>query len=536
MVEIRKWALVGFMLSLFLFYCFSSNLLSALIVPEDTRVFSLQGSIHTNKSKYKLEFVHITKTAGTSIERMAAHAGIAWGACKFIRYSHCNILPPSMPQVEKAEWNCNHPDILPWHCPPMKFQSGLNLYNNSATFVIVRNPYDRITSEYYWTRMGYDRVSLETANNEEEFNKWINNKLDKVLEYGFFFDGHGIPMHKYTHHNGKQIIDHILHLENITRELPSLMEEYDLNVILPRENSREEGAILGVENMTNATISKVNYWAHLDFALFGYKMIVPDFPIEERVARNDSLPRPSPSTPIVSTYAEKKKHLPEPKLQFVHVTKTAGTSIEQMAAQSGIAWGACKFIRYSHCNSLPPTVPQFDQDKWKCKHPKIVPWHCPPMQFKSGINMYNNYSTFAVVRNPYDRITSEYYWKRMEVDHVDLETANNEDEFNAWINGALRKAYMNGFYFDGHCIPMNMYTHHQGKQVVDHILHFEKLSAELPALMKKYDLNITMPRLNARKEGAQLGVRNMTDATIYKINFWARLDFALFGYDMINPI
>lgn len=42
---------------------------------------------------------------------------------------------------------------------------------------------------------------------------------------------------------------------------------------MPHENARRAGSLLSVKNLTTATISKVNYWAHLDFELFGYDMI-----------------------------------------------------------------------------------------------------------------------------------------------------------------------------------------------------------------------------------------------------------------------
>jgi len=222
------------------------------------------------------------------------------------------------------------------------------------------------------------------------------------------------------------------------------------------------------------------------------------------------------------------------KLEFIHITKTAGTSIEQMAAGAGIAWGACKFFIYPHCRGLKP-INHGKYSKWECYNSEIRPWHCPPMKFRLGINLYRDLKTFAIVRNPYDRIISEYYWKRMEADRVSLENANNETDFNTWINEALDEISKNGFYYDGHCIPMHNFTHYKGKKIVDHILGLENLTTELPTLMKMYNLNLKLPRSNVRNKGARLGVTNMTNDSIRKINEWAQLDFHLFGYKMISP-
>lgn len=73
----------------------------------------------------------------------------------------------------------------------------------------------------------------------------------------------------------------------------------------------------------------------------------------------------------------------------------------------------------------------------------------------------------------------------VKVDHVQLSVANNEDLFNGWINDALDTVFSKGFYFAGHCIPMHVYTHSEGKQIVDHILHLENISVELPALLER---------------------------------------------------
>jgi len=225
----------------------------------------------------KLEFVHIPKTAGSTIEQIGADAGLAWGACKFQGYyPQCLNLPDTVLRVEEKQHPCYNTEIASWHCPPTKFRSGMGFYNNSKTFAIVRNPYNRIVSEYYW-RMKADKTDFKTANNADYFNQWISNALDFVLKYGYYFSGHCIPMHEYTHLEGEPVVDHILYMENLSTALPALMEAYGIhNVSVNHRNPRNEMAKLSVRNMTPASIHKVNYWAHLDFEYFGYDMILPD--------------------------------------------------------------------------------------------------------------------------------------------------------------------------------------------------------------------------------------------------------------------
>ncbi len=75
---------------------------------------------NTKLSLHPLEFVHITKTGGTSIETAAANAGIAWGACKFKYRSQYQGLS-KFGNVEKYkrkrnEWKCKYDTktMMPW--------------------------------------------------------------------------------------------------------------------------------------------------------------------------------------------------------------------------------------------------------------------------------------------------------------------------------------------------------------------------------------------------------------------------------------
>ena len=91
------------------------------------------------------------------------------------------------------------------------------------------------------------------------------------------------------------------------------------------------------------------------------------------------------------------------KLEFVHVTKSGGTSIESAAAKHGVDWGVCKFYRDKACGPLRqfPHIRKQNIEDWVCKI-DTSPWHCPPSQFEAG-SLYSAAKTFAIVRNPYDR-------------------------------------------------------------------------------------------------------------------------------------
>mmetsp|Transcript_26842 Transcript_26842/g.55515 ORF Transcript_26842/g.55515 Transcript_26842/m.55515 type:complete len:345 (-) Transcript_26842:82-1116(-) len=256
---------------------------------------------NTKSSAYPLEFVHISKTGGTSIETAAANAGIAWGACKFKYRSQCRGLR-QFSNVEKYKrkkiaWKCKcNTQMMPWHCPPNEFESGKNLYSGSKTFAVVRNPYDRIISEYFYARDVVERAkhwSIDASGNQfllpkfktsEHFNSWIAEASYNATHDGSCDHGHCIPMYKYTHNkNGEQIVDHILRLENISVAFPLLMKKYRLPVTglghvnvgsRESENKGEVSKKLGFEDLTSESLAMINKWAANDFRYFGYEEIV----------------------------------------------------------------------------------------------------------------------------------------------------------------------------------------------------------------------------------------------------------------------
>ena len=100
---------------------------------------------HENFSNKELKFIHITKNAGTFIEDIAKRKNILFG-----RF-----------HGEYGFWHHFFPNV------------DENIKNKYDWFMVVRNPYDRIISEYYcnWNGVG------DTIHNKKEFNEEINIKV-----------------------------------------------------------------------------------------------------------------------------------------------------------------------------------------------------------------------------------------------------------------------------------------------------------------------------------------------------------------------
>jgi hypothetical protein len=193
------------------------------------------------------------------------------------------------------DWRCKT-NASTWHCAPMQFKSGKNKYEGVDTFTVVRDPYTRIISEYYyfWAKKGglqrQRNVTVGDVNDPDFMNKWIIDAAETAMKEGECYGGHCVPLHKHLFFNGTQVVTHVLKMEELTEEFPRLMEQYKLPVKLEHHNSRKASASLGVKDLSNEAIMKINEWAGPDFDLFGYDKLYPSKAESESKGRRERLP------------------------------------------------------------------------------------------------------------------------------------------------------------------------------------------------------------------------------------------------------
>ncbi|CAL1164223.1 unnamed protein product [Cladocopium goreaui] len=111
-------------------------------------------SLRLGQTRKELKFIHITKTGGTAIEDWAKGRGLRWG--RFHSEYGARGLPGS-----------------PWHHPFPKLPSSLR--HRYDWFLVVRDPVERIVSEYYCPFTGTKTPKTDT---EDVFNKFVQSSLD----------------------------------------------------------------------------------------------------------------------------------------------------------------------------------------------------------------------------------------------------------------------------------------------------------------------------------------------------------------------
>ena len=257
----------------------------------------------TGINKSKLQFMHIPKTGGSSIEDAALiQQNLSWGMNHILDLVQNN---PYYQQYEKS-WS----QSCAWHWPIKDVLKTLHEDNHPSihqnktstvagrtnprthspydaqiydTFTVVRNPYQRIVSEIYYQcdNKGMNRILCENIKRglmPGAFNLIIRKKLNKfkprqnqpLIEDEkeksnekntpprstrssslssspkYFLDCyHWVPQYDYVYGNdyvhgkNRQYVTHILHTECLGEEFGSLMKSYGVNVTLPRKRSRE---------------------------------------------------------------------------------------------------------------------------------------------------------------------------------------------------------------------------------------------------------------------------------------------------------
>lgn len=149
-----------------------------------------------------------------------------------------------------------------------------------------------------------------------------------------------------------------------------------------------------------------------------------------------------------------------------------------------------------------------------------------------GVNPYEGADLFAVVRDPYDRLLSEFYYIcRRKItkwwDAVDCnQTRIQEPEYmNEWMQHKLQqmpadrlspKDFLN---YNGHFTSQSHFlvSYPSEIRMVDYVLRMDNLSSEFAALMKAYGTPVEMSphkKNVARNDTSDLDSRHFDSKTL----------------------
>ena len=261
----------------------------------------------------------------------------------------------------------------------------------------------------------------------------------------------------------------------------------------------------------------------------------------------------SSSTHVQQTQGDDETGVvPTRRLEFVHIPKTGGTVIDAEAARRNITWSICHFwIRGIMNETRCPNESLKNPWLREKKHHYCPWWHLPPQYFElHKLNPYEGADLFCVVRNPYDRLISEYFYEGTYITNKTMKNLNNVAQLNAWVDSNMRFLIMNMkrgdiarnrtgnqpyFRSAGHFVPQYDYVFEHRRRIIKHVLRFENLVDEFHALMKLYDLPLRLPRRKLRPSHSKMiDANNLTRTNLELIERLYQDDFREWGYEILS--
>ncbi len=174
------------------------------------------------------------------------------------------------------------------------------------------------------------------------------------------------------------------------------------------------------------------------------------------------------------------------KIIFIHIPKCAGSSVE-------ILFGV-KPKKYD--------VPDYERLVGWCPKRKIHLQHATAKQLLEldlvKEEIWSSYKKFSIVRNPFDRCISDYFWI--------MSSTGIRDSFRNFLlkKGKFLKVLNDRTtpeYRGDHLLPQNEYIYINNKLVVDHLLRFEELKEGFPNLMETLGFpKRELPKTNKSKK------------------------------------
>lgn len=200
---------------------------------------------------------------------------------------------------------------------------------------------------------------------------------------------------------------------------------------------------------------------------------------------------------------------------FFHIAKTAGTAVERWLDPIG----------YRYDVASREAMLGYDPDEG------IVLQHAPPAMFRRlvGAALFDRCFRFTVVRNPYARILSAYFY-RMEAERYDSFESCLKHLLSLPRDPAATKSWEHVYF-----LPQTCYTHLDGRPCCHAILRFEELPHGLKPVGERLGITRMLRTFNENvRTGTERARRPVasfyTPSTARMVVDLCGADFETFGY------
>ena len=204
-------------------------------------------------------------------------------------------------------------------------------------------------------------------------------------------------------------------------------------------------------------------------------------------------------------------------LNFIHIPKAAGSSVEKAMGLDPQG----HFKRYDQEGRCYQFL--------NAHH--LTPQHALRLNLDNK-KSYQNNTTFAIVRNPYTRLVSDYqYMQEKGIINSDVSLDAFIEVYAAIVKAEKEERFIPSNYADHATSQSKFIYFDDGTLSVKEILHFESLAADWEKLATKYpefEMPKTLPHENQSRKGkAKIILTEAQKERIYQIY---REDCENFGY------
>ena len=191
------------------------------------------------------------------------------------------------------------------------------------------------------------------------------------------------------------------------------------------------------------------------------------------------------------------------KIIFIHIPKTAGSSIEHLLRDEG----------------------KYELDFIGVRNGRST-HHYMGIELKMILKeLYPTYYKFSFVRNPYDRLISEYFWCR--INNVGNKFNKTFDEFLDYVEDVIKNKKFFKPIENDHFIPQYSFLFFNKKLLVNNIFKYEDLENVTPLIKKRLKIKTVLQHLNKSVKNEITLTQEQKDR-IYNLY---QIDFQTFNYD-----
>jgi hypothetical protein len=226
-------------------------------------------------------------------------------------------------------------------------------------------------------------------------------------------------------------------------------------------------------------------------------------------------------------------------LNFIHIPRAAGTTVESCSK-----WFPGDRPNWGTMNGRIKGMKHIPDRREKC-----YGQHLPPAMFPAQSNPYSDRaSNFCVVRNPYDRLVSQFGF----VDVMSMKSKYTCDakSLNTYLLASLKDVKAGKLFLgDCHFVPQALFNFgydpktfaaNRNDKWCTHVIRFEHLAVEFNALMAKsgYGVRLSEAKISdsrhmgSKEDCRALGPKDLSPEVRKLANEIYKDDFELFGYSM----